>query len=52
MEELYYKLVINHRRTCNSSNTEVKLVPLNYKEVVLTMLKENGYDADGNAITE
>lgn len=52
MEELYYKLVINHRRTCNPSNTEVKLVSLDYREIVLAMLKENGYDADGNAITE
>jgi hypothetical protein len=52
MEKLYYNLVLNHLRTCNPDNRDVKQVPSTYFHIVLAMLKENGYDADGNAITE
>lgn len=52
MEKLYYNLVLNKLRTCNIKNKEVKQVPSNYFYIVLSMLEENGYDADGNKIME
>lgn len=48
MKEMYYKLVIAHKRTCNESNKTVPLVPVTYRAAVLEMLKADGYDADGN----
>ncbi|MGN1013850.1 MAG: CD1375 family protein [Butyricicoccus sp.] len=49
MTELYYNLVLAHKRTCNSENTEIKLVPATVRAAVLELLEANGYDADGNA---
>ena len=44
MAETYFTLVINHRRTCNPNNTDVKLVPSTYINQVRTLLSERGYD--------
>ncbi len=48
MAEMYYNLVLAHKRTCNVENTEVKAVPVTYRDDVLALLLERGYDADGN----
>lgn len=48
MIEMYYTLVINKRRTCNEKTTTVPQVPPNLKNDVANMLKDNGYDLDGN----
>ena len=50
MTEMYFKLVINHKRTCNPENKEVKLVPVNYRKEVSSLLTDKGYDLDGNVI--
>ena len=50
MLEPYFKLVINHRRTCNPENKVVKLVHINYRAEVSKLLTERGYDLDGNPI--
>ena len=50
MREMYYKLVLAHKRTCNESNKKISIVPITYRAEVLSMLLENGYDADGNII--
>lgn len=51
MVSIYFTLVINHRRTCNPENKEVKLVPASLRPQVLALLNEKGYDSDGNVIT-
>ena len=50
MVNMYYNLVINKRRTCNSENTSVPLVPNKHLAEVIEMLLSNGYDIDGNYI--
>lgn len=50
MAEMYFKLVINHKRTCNTENKTVKLVPANYRKEVSSLLTDRGYDLDGNII--
>lgn len=50
MAEMYFKLVINHKRTCNTENKTVKLVPVTYRAEVGELLTERGYDLDGNLI--
>ncbi len=48
MAEMYFQLVINHRRTCDEKNTNIKQVPGTKKSEVITLLKERGYDLNGN----
>lgn len=48
MVEMYYSLVLAHKRTCNTENKEIKLVPITYRNEVLALLFDRGYDADGN----
>jgi hypothetical protein len=50
MVDMYLALVIAGRRTCNPENKSVTLVPVRYREKVLTELEALGLDADGNAI--
>jgi len=50
MVDMYLALVIAGRRTCNTENKSVPLVPVRYREKVLTELEALGLDADGNAI--
>ena len=50
MVDMYVALVIAGRRTCNPENKSVPLVPVRYREKVLTELEALGLDADGNAI--
>lgn len=50
MKEMYYQLVLAHKRTCNLDNLDVPLVPATYREAVTAMLRAGGYDADGNII--
>lgn len=50
MIELYVDLVINGRRTCDEKNKKVKLVPKHLREDVLAVLKDKGYDGNGNEI--
>ena len=52
LEKMYYDLVLAHKRTCNKNNKTVKQVPHTYLDIVLQMLTENGYDADGNKVSE
>ncbi len=48
MAEMYFNLVINHRRTCDETNKEIILVPVNYRQAVAELLSARGYDANGN----
>ena len=48
MAEMYFNLVLAHKRTCNEENKSVTLVPITYRADVLAMLTARGYDADGN----
>ena len=50
MAAMYYKLVLAHKRTCNTENKNVTKVPSTVFEEVLGMLIANGFDADGNKI--
>lgn len=50
MDEFYFGLVKAHRRTCNLDNKKVRQVPPNWRDAVLALLKEGGYDEDGNKI--
>jgi hypothetical protein len=50
MAEMYFKLVTAKRRTCNAENTAVKQVPAAFREQVVVLLGERGYDTDGNRI--
>lgn len=50
MAETYFQLVINHKRTCNVLNKDVKLVPSTLIDAVKVLLEERGYDWDGNRI--
>lgn len=50
MELLYFNLVKAKLRTCNKNNTDIKLVPENLLDAVLSLLQERGFDADGNPI--
>lgn len=48
MKEMYFNLVLAHKRTCNTENKSVPLVPVTYRKAVSEMLKNEGYDDDGN----
>lgn len=48
MKEMYFNLVLAHKRTCNEKNKAVPLVPVTYRKDVSEMLKSKGYDNDGN----
>lgn len=50
MIEMYYQLVLAHRRTCDETNKNVILVPYTYRETVSQMLMSNGYDKNGNIV--
>lgn len=50
MTETYFTLVINKRRTCDTENKEVKLVPIKDRDEVISLLTERGYDLNGNKI--
>ncbi|MET3616577.1 hypothetical protein ABID14_000197 [Peptoniphilus olsenii] len=50
MIDLYVRLVINGRRTCDEKNKKIKLVPKHLREDVINALKEKGYDGNGNEI--
>lgn len=50
MVDMYYKLVLAGKRTCDENNTDVILVPITYRADVLAMLLDNGYDANGKKI--
>ena len=47
MAEVYFKLVVAGRRTCDSTNAEVQQVPATMKDAVLALLTKRGYDANG-----
>ena len=51
MIEMYVLLVINKKRTCNEENKSVPIVPAHLRAKVLEVLKQRGYDADGNKIS-
>lgn len=48
MVDMYTALVIAGRRTCNTENTKITLVPTRYRTVVLENLEALGLDADGS----
>lgn len=52
MIEMYYELVINHKRTCdpNKATSKCPLTPSNIRDDVIALLKERGYDEDGNKV--
>lgn len=50
MIELYVKLVIAGKRTCDSANNEVLQVPEHLKGQVLQELEHRGYDANGQKV--
>lgn len=50
MAEMYFNLVLAGKRTCDETDTTVKLVPATYRAEVLSMLVERGYDANGNTL--
>ena len=50
MVETYFKLVLAHKRTCDESNTEVKIVPVTMIDDVRALLTERGYDYNGYPI--
>lgn len=47
MINLYVILVKNQRRTCNPENKTITQVPAKYRDGVVAILKEQGYDLDG-----
>ena len=50
MIDLYVNLVINKKRTCDEGNKEVRLVPATLRDDVIMVLKEQGYDLNGNKV--
>lgn len=50
MVEMYVKLVIAGKRTCNTQNTKVVQVPEEHRQAVLDRLTAMGRDADGQCI--
>lgn len=50
MIDLYVRLVIRCKRTCDVNNKEVKLVPANLRDAVIAELKAQGYDENGKKI--
>lgn len=50
MVELYFNLVINKKRTCDDTNKDITLVPVTYRDEVINLLTERGYDKNGNKI--
>lgn len=51
MVEMYVLLVINKKRTCDETNKSIPVVPVHLRAEVLEVLKQRGYDADGNKIS-
>lgn len=51
MIEMYVTLVINKKRTCDSTNKEVPMVPKIYLEQVKDELNRRGYDGNGNKMS-
>lgn len=50
MAEMYFNLVLAKKRTCDETNTAVKLVPITWRAEVLSMLVARGYDSNGNTL--
>lgn len=50
MVEMYYQLVLAHKRTCDENNKNVPIVPERHREAVVKILEENGYDKNGNIV--
>lgn len=50
MAEMYFTLVINKKRTCDDTNKDITLVPVTYRDEVINLLTERGYDLNGNKI--
>lgn len=50
MIDLYVGLVINGKRTCDENNKKVRLVPKHLREDVISELKKQGYDKNGDKI--
>lgn len=48
MVDMYTALVIAGKRTCNTENTKITLVPSRYRTAVLENLDALGLDADGS----
>lgn len=51
MVEMYVTLVINKKRTCDSTNKDVPMVPNSYLELVKDELNRRGYDENGNKMS-
>lgn len=50
MVEVYFNLVKEQKRTCNPKNKSVPQVPAKWLAEVKALLKERGYDNDGNIL--
>lgn len=50
MAETYFTLVLAKKRTCDETNTAVKLVPITWRAEVLSILVARGFDANGNTL--
>jgi hypothetical protein len=50
MVEMYYQLVLAHKRTCDENNKNVPIVPNTLRPAVLALLIGNGYDKNGNIV--
>ena len=50
MIELYFKLVMAGRRTCDETNSTVTKVPAHLMSDVTALLSERGYDKNGKKI--
>ena len=51
MIDMYVLLVINKKRTCDETNRSIPLVPVHLRSDVLAVLRQRGYDANGNQDT-
>ena len=45
MDEIYYQLVINKKRTCDERNNSVMLVPSNWRDTVTVLLRPKIYSS-------
>ena len=50
MVDMYVKLVLAGKRTCDEMNKEIKQVPVTCHAEVLAVLTEMGYDANGKKL--
>lgn len=50
MVDMYVKLVLAGKRTCDETNQDVTQVPVTYHAAVLAVLTEMGYDANGKKL--